>query len=241
MDWIYLSPHLDDVTLSVGGLVWEQTAAGEKVGIWTICGGDPPPGDLSPFAAAIHQRWGVGPEAIGARRTEDIESCRVLGAEYLHFNLPDCIYRRSPQTREHLYATEEALWIPVHLDEEVVIQQLSFQLRTKLPPGAKLVCPLTIGDHVDHRLTRAAAEQAGLPLYYYADYPYAANLDFSESVADFQTTRFPISSAGLSAWQLAIAAHRSQISTFWGNLKEMEAAILSYCKHMDGFWLWKSE
>ncbi len=240
MDWIYLSPHLDDVTLSVGGLVWEQINAGEKVGIWTICGGDPPPGDLSPFAAAIHHRWGVGAEAIRARRIEDIESCGVLQAAYSHFDLPDCIYRRSPQTGVHLYATEGSLWTPVHPDEEPLIQQLSVQIREKLSVGAKLVCPLTIGDHVDHRLTRAAAELVGVPLYYYADYPYSKDIDFSDRVASYQEIKFSISSAGLTAWQQAIAAHRSQISTFWGNLKEMETAILSYYEQMGGIWLWKS-
>jgi LmbE family N-acetylglucosaminyl deacetylase len=57
MDWIYLSPHLDDVVLSCGGLVWEQARQGERVEIWTICAGDPPPIPLSSFAASLHERW----------------------------------------------------------------------------------------------------------------------------------------------------------------------------------------
>ena len=78
MDWIYLSPHLDDAALSLGGLIWEQTQAGKRVSIWTICAGNPPPGDFSPFAEALHARWEVGRDAMEERRTEDIESCKRL-------------------------------------------------------------------------------------------------------------------------------------------------------------------
>jgi len=68
MNWIYLSPHLDDVALSVGGLLWEQSQAGEQVAVWTICAGDPPPGDFAAFAQTLHARWGIGIEAAAARR-----------------------------------------------------------------------------------------------------------------------------------------------------------------------------
>jgi len=53
MNWIYISPHLDDVAFSSGGLVWEQSNAGEQVGIWTIFAGDPPVGPLSDFAEKL--------------------------------------------------------------------------------------------------------------------------------------------------------------------------------------------
>ena len=91
MNWIYLSPHFDDVALSVGGLLWEQSQAGERVSIWTICGGDPPPGDFSPFAEALQARWETGAQSMIIRRAEDIESCHLLGAESVHLSIPDCI------------------------------------------------------------------------------------------------------------------------------------------------------
>ncbi|MBN2499463.1 MAG: PIG-L family deacetylase, partial [Anaerolineales bacterium] len=54
---IYLSPHLDDVALSCGGLVWEQAQAGMAVEVWSVCAGDPPPGELSEYARSLHARW----------------------------------------------------------------------------------------------------------------------------------------------------------------------------------------
>jgi LmbE family N-acetylglucosaminyl deacetylase len=239
MNWIYLSPHFDDVALSIGGLLWEQSQAGEHVSIWTICGGEPPSVGYSPFAEELHARWGTGVGSISVRRAEDQESCRLLGAKAVHFNVPDCIYRLSPKNNKHLYASEQELWIPVHPDEEPLVRQIAAELSEILPTDSQVVCPMTLGKHVDHRLTRMAAERLNVPLLFYADYPYVLaeeNQIFFEKPAPFHTS---ISNFGLEAWQMAIAAHRSQISTFWQNLDEMRLAIKDYYQHMNGIKLFK--
>ena len=239
MKWIYLSPHFDDVALSVGGLLWEQSQSGEQVSIWTICGGEPPPREYSPFAKELHARWQTGAESISARRAEDKESCRLLGAEAVHFKIPDCIYRLSPKSKEHLYASEQALWVPVHPDEEPLVTQIAAELRQKLPQDAQVVCPMTLGKHVDHRLTRIAAERLGKPLLFYADYPYVLAEEYQSLFEKPATFHASISDLGLKAWQLAIAAHHSQVSTFWQNLDEMRFAIREYCQRMNGIKLFK--
>jgi len=241
MDWIYLSPHLDDVALSVGGLLWEQSQAGRRVAIWTVCAGDPPRGDISPFAESLHARWETGNQSMAVRRMEDVASSQRLGANFVHFTVPDCIYRRSPFSGEHLYASEESLWIPVHPDEEPLINQIADQIKEKLPPQANLVCPLTLGGHVDHRLTRLAAEKLRIPLWFYADYPYVLDTEYFSRLENKPSTVTHISPPGLLAWQEAIAAHRSQISTFWENLSEMQKDILAYQQRMGGVRLFSSE
>lgn len=82
MQTIYLSPHLDDVALSCGGLVWQEAQAGEQVAIWTICAGGIPPGPLSDFAKKLHKRWQTGRNAVKHRRQEDIASCSILDAGF---------------------------------------------------------------------------------------------------------------------------------------------------------------
>ena len=131
MQWIYISPHLDDVALSCGGRVWEQAQEGDHASIWTICAGDPPQGPLSPFAQSLHDRWETGREAIAQRREEDILSCRQLGASYRHFDVPDCIYRRSgapfessPGSSGFLYATEESIFGLLHPAEAALVEAL---------------------------------------------------------------------------------------------------------------------
>jgi LmbE family N-acetylglucosaminyl deacetylase len=237
MDWIYLSPHPDDVALSCGGLLWEQAEAGDQPQVWTICAGDPPPGPVSDFAAALQSRWETGPIASQQRRQEDIQSCRLLRSAYRHFPLPDCIYRRDDKDHIFLYTSEESLFGPLDEREAGLVERLTAELAGALPKGAQLVCPLSVGGHVDHRLTRLAAERLGEACWYYADFPYILN--DSDQLARFtQTvwgeTWFPISAAGMQAWEAAVAAHRSQISTFWPDLAALQAALRAYARQEDG-------
>ncbi|MEN8171960.1 MAG: PIG-L family deacetylase [Chloroflexota bacterium] len=237
MHWIYLSPHLDDVALSLGGLLWEQTSAGDQVSVWTICAADPPPGPFSPFADSLHARWNTGRDAVAARREEDIQSCAHLGAAYRHFSIYDCIYRTSLHTGAYLYPSEHAIFDTLHPDDAPVIEQLALDLSAVLPADARVVCPLSIGGHVDHQLTLAAAEKLGLSLWYYAEYPYVL---YSPIVPPqgANAHRFSIPPPGMVAWGNAVAAHRSQISTFWGSIPEMQRAITDYSEQIGGLLLW---
>ncbi|MBN2548244.1 MAG: PIG-L family deacetylase [Anaerolineales bacterium] len=265
MHWIYLSPHLDDVVLSCGGLVWEQTRLDQPVDIWTICAGDPPEGPLSPFAQELHARWQTPRDAAQQRRQEDIASCGVLSAGYFHFSIPDCIYRRSHRETSRLrdlagaghadteelflYASEQALFSPVHPSEKRLVRKLTKDLVRTLPTGAEVVCPLALGGHVDHRLTRQVVEglsQSGAKLispWYYADYPYVLRMpEYAENLLreGWQAVLHPISPAGLDAWGQGVAAHQSQISSFWPSVESMHAALREYWVAQGGIYLWKA-
>jgi len=242
MQWIYLSPHLDDVALSCGGLIWEQARSGLPVSIWTICAGDPPDRPLSLFAQELHSRWGTGFQASQLRRQEDVRACGILSASYSHFTLPDCVYRYHPDSEQALYPTRQAIFGPLHPAESALVEDLSAELSRRLSPDARLVCPLTLGGHVDHQLTRVAAERLAIPLWYYADFPYAQEAQ-TELVAleraGWERSLYPISPAGMQAWGAAVAAHASQISTFWPDLEAMRAALQAYCGRSGGIPLWQ--
>ena len=256
MNWIYLSPHLDDAALSSGGLIWEQTRSGDSVSIWTICAGNPPPGEFSSFARKLHDRWETGADAVAERRQEDIASCKQLNASYRHFNVSDCIYRRIDQVLEvnntipregfeqsiFPYNSEEALFGQLHPAEEKLVKELSLELIHAIPQNTNIIAPLAIGNHVDHQLTRAAAESTGRELWYYQDYPYILGwlneLDELE-LAGWKKDLYTISQDGFQAWTKSIAAHQSQISTFWENLEGMRESIDYYLGQFGGINLWK--
>jgi LmbE family N-acetylglucosaminyl deacetylase len=235
MTWVYLSPHYDDVAFSCGGLVWEQAQRGEKVEVWTVCSGEPPPGPLTPFAESLHARWGTpAGETVRQRAAEDAHAMHSLGARSRLLGIPDCVYRRLPNGAPVVQA-EEDLWAPIQPGEAGLIEQLAVELSHSLADGTILVSPLTLGGHVDHRLVRAAAQVAAkqktIELRYYLDYPYVIRP--GSSPMDEETTEeqvFPVSPGGLSAWQQAVAAYTSQISSFWGSLEEMNEAIREYCE-----------
>jgi LmbE family N-acetylglucosaminyl deacetylase len=236
MLWVYLSPHFDDAAYSCGGLIWEQTRAGERVEIWTVCAGAPPPGQLSPFAAAIHARWGTGPQAVRERREEDQEACQILGASPRLFDIPDCIYRFLPDGSP-LIVNNEDLFSASLEREAGLVDGLAAQLRSRLPARAQLVAPLTLGNHVDHRLVRAAAQALGVPLRYYADFPYAAREDPDlerHLRPGWRAWERPITAAGLEAWQRAVAAYRSQASTFWVDDAALRADMEQYWRSTGG-------
>jgi LmbE family N-acetylglucosaminyl deacetylase len=238
---IYLSPHLDDVALSCGGLIWEQTNAGKQVEIWTICAGDPPAGDLSPFAEELHCRWGTGRDATSHRRNEDINSCKILGSRYRHLEIPDAIYRRHPKTGEVLYHSAEILNEQLAEIEASLIKSLTTEIARLLPENPVVVSPIALGNHVDHQVTRAVAERLNVPLTFYADYPYVeeekGRLHFLLPPG-YQPQIHPISKNGLKAWQDSIAVHESQISTFWENEQAMRHAVSRYHNEFGGIPLW---
>ena len=256
MDWIFLSPHFDDAAFSCGGMIWERVNEGDTVQVWTICAGEIPEGKLSPFAEELHLRWEAGEDVIEARRKEDEESCKRLGALPYRFPIPDCIYRRAGDdywnpkgdsfrtgsaAHEYLYPSEDDLFKDVHPAESVLIDNLSKKFITQLPIGARLVCPLAIGGHVDHVLVRSAAEKTGRALWYYADVPYVMS-DLSSITAltgeKWIQAFFPISQAGLDAWVAGISAHASQISTFWQEMSAIRASINELIDGLGGFSLW---
>jgi LmbE family N-acetylglucosaminyl deacetylase len=243
MTWVYLSPHFDDIALSCGGLAWEQSQAGEPVQVWTICAGEVPAGPLSPFAAGLHTRWEAGQNAPSERSAEDLAACRLMGAIPYHFDLPDCIYRRGLDQVTHLYASEEGIFGPVHADEEGLVARLAADLQSRMPAEAVVVCPLALGGHVDHRLTRAAVEQIDCTVWYYADYPYVlrSKSDLAAMCqSGWRPTNFLVSEAGLEAWFASVAAYASQLSTFWPDSAAMQAALRDYWQSSGcGVQLWR--
>lgn len=240
MRWIYLSPHLDDAALSAGGLIYEQAHSGLQVEIWSLVCGFPPPGELTPFAQALHTLWGTSSaeETVQLRREEDLEAGKILGAKMRHFDLPDCIYRRAP-SGEPLYLD---IFVPPHEAESGLPSQMAHTMSAYLQADDQVVCQLGIGGHVDHVLARQAAEQLGRPLLYLADLPYLFKQPtvLAEKTARMKVSSHPITEAGLRAWGEAILTYRSQFSTLFDSPEEMERSIRSYVKEWGGIPLWQA-
>jgi LmbE family N-acetylglucosaminyl deacetylase len=242
MRWIYLSPHFDDVALSCGGLVWEQTHSGIGAELWTICAGDPPPGPESDFAKNMHGIWQTGnaAETVALRRIEDQNSARRIGATTQHLPIPDAIYRRS-NTGTLFY--QQSVFGDLNPREAGIAAEVARLLTEKLTQYDTLVCPLAIGGHIDHRITRAAAEMLKRPLWYYADIPYRLNHpdELAPATQGMTSKTFFVSPKGLTAWQESIAAHASQISSLFASTQDMYQRIKEYTKTHNGLPLWEPD
>lgn len=243
-DTIYLSPHLDDIALSCGGQVYMQSAAGKAILIVTVMAGDPPEQVKSDFIEALHDRWQLQADVVAMRRAEDAEACRILGADHLYWDIPDCIYRSHVQTDELLYSSNDDIFGDIHSSETELIDAISKRVQS-LPAHKRLVLPLGVGNHVDHQITRLAAEGHDYgELVYYEEYPYVVLPDALESVTGkensrWQPTIISLSEAALEAKVKAIAAYESQLSTFFRDRDDMADAVRQYNHSVGGERLWR--
>lgn len=227
--YIFLSPHFDDVALSCGGLVHHLAQQGHTVEIWTIMGGFPPNQTFSEFAQHMHQEWGMsGEEVVRIRRGEDRAACDVMGAHPRHLDWPDAIYRKDPITGLSLVNNDEELFGKP--PEPELVQEIKEMILNESPTGAKLVLPISLGNHIDHRAVNQAGTAVGRVVMYYADYPYVLK-DFNNPENQregWAKLSFSLNQSNLEAWQDAVLSFASQLSMFWRDKDEARLAIRNY-------------
>ena len=242
---IYLSPHLDDVVLSCGGRISQQTEAKQSVLIVTVTAGDPPGRPLPPFAQSHHDAWQLSQDVVQDRRAEDVAACTVLGAHWLHWDFGDAIYRRAPETGEALYNNDDQLFGAINSAETPLIKQLITLLQS-LPPADEIVCPLAVGDHVDHQLTRVSAEAAfGSGMTYYEDYPYVQRhgLGGKTDAGMWADTTTTLSTVHLDQKVRAFAAYESQIGHLFDSMQDMQDKLRTFSAETGGerYWYMRPE
>ncbi len=243
-EWVFLSPHFDDVVLSAGGLVWELTKRGDQVEIWTICAGDPPANTpLTDYAQMLHMFLELGESDVPYKRSlEDADCCALLGAGYRRYTVPDCIYRYHPLTGQPMINVPDDINTALEPDEAYLVPPVTDFLRKNLKPSWELVSPLAIGHHRDHVLTRLAAEKLGKPMWHYVDYPYVIreSYDLKDFIpAEAERYALTFSNAGLQAWQAGILHHKSQMIMLFADEAEMRREIEAYAKTGGGGTVWK--
>jgi LmbE family N-acetylglucosaminyl deacetylase len=239
---LYLSPHLDDAVFSCGGLMAMQDARGEPISVLTLFAGDPPDYRISDFAAELHARWGKAGPPIAMRRAEDRLACGRLGASVVHLDFPDAIYRLDDSGKP-LYPSEESLFDADAQKEGELLDRLVQALQEIDFGAAKIYCPMGLGGHVDHLLTRQAAERLSSPMLYYADMPYAARSENLEDLFNPQEVDWKsvlLSSEAIDAWVAAILEYQSQLSTFWQDEDELYKELRNFHDEHDGIPLRKS-
>lgn len=234
---IYLSPHLDDAALSSGGSLHNQRKAGERVSVITIFAGLPDYSILSPFPKRLHHPWGDPPNPVALRRAEDTTVMQSLGANYLHLNYPDGIYRSIPAAggdASFLYSSAEELLGELNPVDLPLVAELEANLLRLLwqESEAILYSPMAIGNHVDHQIVQMAAlvlGKRGHTLLFYEDFPYSER----EGSLERAQTRWPKVrwgakvqdiSASLQAKVEAISGYASQIK----DPEEMARRVRSY-------------
>lgn len=230
---IVLSPHYDDMALSLGATIATVTRSGRDVTDLIVFGDEPSGIDLHAFARHHHEAWGLtASEAIAARRAEEADAVRILGASTANLPFHDAIYRRDHYTSDAaLFGTPTAA--EGNLPAEIARSALRMAMR---PAGTaatdsdavRFYAPLAVGRHVDHQIAFAAAQELhrlGQMVWLYEDLPYAMigdNLD--RRLEEIRTASIEIEPAArvpvTVGWRQkidAVLAYPSQLQTVFGN------------------------
>jgi LmbE family N-acetylglucosaminyl deacetylase len=241
--FLYLAPHLDDAVLSCGGLIARQVQEGRQALVLTIFAGDPSPGPETRFAAVLAGRSQTPRTYPALRRAEDRAAVESLGASWLHWIYPDCIYRLHPLSGEPLYTDEVAIFGEVHPSERGgLLGGLTVRLQAlcdQLCP-ATVYAPLTVGHHVDHHLVQWASRRLtrrGWNLRFYEDYPYVAwpgCLEGALGIAGdgWQPELEPMTPDALQAKTRAISCYLSQLHGLFGGEEAMPGLVEGYARSL---------
>lgn len=148
-NYIFISPHLDDAILSAGGLIHYLKDKG-KVKIITV--------------------FTKGDEIFSKRKIEDINVCQYLGIGYLHLGFIDALWRDSYNSMEDIYinkiiSTKEEQYL-----EKAIIDKLKKTIDNN--KYTVIFAPLSMGNHIDHKIVNKICQDNFTDVIYWEDYPY---------------------------------------------------------------------
>jgi LmbE family N-acetylglucosaminyl deacetylase len=167
--------------LSVGATLTDLAAQGTEVHVVTLFAGTPTE-PLSAVARTFHTNCGLPEDASAAtlRIDEDRTAMHEIGARAHYCGCLDAVYRRAPDGA-WLCGHDRAMFDDRPSGRDALLTELSREVNRILAtvgPDLVLTCA-AVGDHVDHRLTRAAVLDAvngtELQTLLWEDLPYAIN------------------------------------------------------------------
>ena len=243
---LFLSPHYDDIAISCGGTAALLARAGFTPEVALIFGAEPDPAaPLTPFAARMHEGWGLDASGvIAARRAEEAAAAAALGTTPRFLPFHDAIYRGDR------YLGPDQLFGQTAADEADLPDRLvaALALPQAPHPGARVYAPLGIGGHVDHQHAFTAGvrlARAGWNVWFYEDLPYALRPGSREE--RFARAGVALTLAALvpvaATWQAkldAIMAYPSQLATVFAYVgsgasrAEIDAAMRAYATEAGG-------
>jgi LmbE family N-acetylglucosaminyl deacetylase len=214
---VAVSPHLDDVAFSCGGVLGVLRRAGWHVRVATVFTATVTP--LSQFALACQLDKGldVDVDYMALRRAEDAEAMRCLGVvDTRHLDLPEAPHRG--------YGSAPELFAGRRPDDGV--GTAVGEVLAPLVAGADVVLgPQGLGGHVDHLVVRDALLALDLPLLVYRDTPYATRLSVSGHEPDEVAVDIGVALGDKLA---ACAAYASQLGFQFGGPDGMATVLRAF-------------
>ncbi|MGM7777461.1 PIG-L deacetylase family protein [Arthrobacter sp. KNU-44] len=199
--WLFLSPHLDDAVLSCGALM-ESAANNRKVVVATLFT-EAGPAPYTRAARSFLRQCSAhdAGDLFEARRREDAAVFNDLGVQPIHLGATDALFRKREEKMVRSGVLGRALPELVHRYPtyrfDIALGRISrgdasliSRLRDSVAGliqqhSADLVfCPVGVGRHVDHLITRMVGEAFTNHVVYYSDFPYDQTFQPDEAFLD---------------------------------------------------------
>ncbi|CAQ82455.1 MULTISPECIES: PIG-L family deacetylase [Photorhabdus] len=174
---LFLSPHLDDVALSAGGLIHKLVSENQKVVVLTFF----TEYDENLISHYLHSEHNDNMNSFikfySKRANEDIAFCNKLSAIPIHGKILDCIYR-TDQYSEPMYKNSVMIYSgQIHKSDNAsdMAEDLINKTLLNYQPDY-IYAPLGIGRHVDHIIINNLVYNIKGPrkfkILLYEDFPY---------------------------------------------------------------------
>ncbi len=229
---LFLSPHLDDVAFSCGGLAARLADAGWRTILATVFTATVLP--VQGFALDCQLDKGLAPDVdyMALRRAEDREAAAILGfADVRWLDLPEAPHRG--------YHSAPALFGNMRVEDAVSAGLTATLMHVVAQTRPDLVLiPQALGNHVDHQVVVGAARHVVGPerTAYYRDTPYAIrqpDATPSREVPNLPATIVPIATA-MARKVAAAQAYTSQIGFQFQDAAALDRSLRAFAAQEGG-------
>lgn len=228
---LFISPHLDDVAFSCGGLAALLSDAGWCTILATVFTRSVLPAEGFALACQLDKGLPADVDYMAMRRQEDLHAAATLGFNALHWlDFPEAPHRG--------YNAAPALFGNVHATDNIAdaVAEAFTNIDAARQPGL-IVSPQGLGAHVDHQVVVQASMRVFSPdrLAFYRDTPYAIRNQDARPIAGVPTAETVVPMAGSLARKIsASAAYASQIGFQFGGEAALAQALGSFALQEGG-------
>lgn len=216
----FISPHFDDAVFSAGALMTYLAKHTSVVVINIFTKASERPYTLSAEMFLRQCGYRDAQSLFVDREKEDAEVLRGLGARVVNLSFSDALWRRKdhvgffgrflPKVAElrSIYPTYKLHAIKGKVAKADLdnVEKIKAQLKEKVrEENAVIFCPMGIGNHVDHVLTRRVCDEIFEGVIHWSDFPYNEKSEVEKN--GFNSFSF---AEGLSEKRKLVEGYKSQ-------------------------------
>jgi glycosyltransferase involved in cell wall biosynthesis/LmbE family N-acetylglucosaminyl deacetylase len=222
----FISPHLDDAAFSAGGLIshlCKKKVPVKVINIFTKFGNKPH--TLSAKAYVKKCGYKNADDLYQQRVLEDKTVLGKYGIKPINLGFKDALWRKNGKKQKgfsrlipelvHVYPTYRFHIIKglISKHDSALVSKIRNSLQSIIQKKALVFCPIGIGNHVDHLITKKVCQSLKRKLIFWSDFPYNLSEEFVNTVG-LQTYTLEVNPAKK---QKLIKDYRTQIKPMFPN------------------------